>query len=125
MTMLKPTSRMVARNSNLSDFSFLAMPIMPSSTSSETFPGLELRSPRAVSSHQSASGRGTSFPGRGNLGPHQPLLHRDNRLMTAHHSQPFASALSPLPCDPRHLLLEARSPLRVVPKHVEAGASRR
>jgi len=46
----------------------------------ETMPRTSIASPWAVSSHQSVSGKGTSFAGRGSLRSQQPVLHRENRL---------------------------------------------
>src|SRR5262245_751081 len=45
-------------------------------TSSETFLGRRITIARAVNSHQSASGEGTSFPNRGSSGSQQPILLR-------------------------------------------------
>src|ERR1044072_8472084 len=59
--MLSPTGKMVARNSNRSDFSFLPMPIKPNATSSDNLPEIELRSPMpAPPKPRGAPGEGVS-----------------------------------------------------------------
>src|ERR1051325_4664695 len=104
---------MVARNSTLSDLSFLAMAIKLRAIAPETI--AVFGSTIAVSGQQSSAGRGegTSFANRGSSRSQQPVLHRARRLTTAHSSQ--------LP----YLLLEPPPALRVVAKHVEARARRR
>src|SRR5512138_3930140 len=115
MTMLTPTSRMVARNSTVSDFSFLAI----SSKAGPDFLRKHSRNSNYDRHERSAviSRRRVEAPASQAGAAWVPSSQSSTAQPTDDSSQLMADLL--------HLVLEPPSAFCIVPKHVEAGARRR